>query len=102
MATHNNMSIIKSSIFFLCRWSTDFTRTLAKNLNSALYMPGEQFCQSPGQERIYIVRLGKVDFYLKQKNKKETDDKIIKTLKMSLDTEVANNSFGYTAVIGRY
>ena len=46
------------------------------------------------------MRCGKVNFFLKQKGNKREDQKIIQRLKVDLDSEVTNNSFGYTAVIG--
>ena len=49
---------------------------------------------------MYIIRLGKVDFYRKQRGNKQDAQKVIKSLKVTLSTEVINNSFGYTAVIG--
>lgn len=68
---------------------------------NSIYMPGEQFYQPSGKERIYIIRLGKVVFYRKQKGNRQSR-KVIKNIKVSLDTEVTNNSFGYTVVVGRF
>lgn len=63
-------------------------------------MPGEHFIQPEKKERIYIIRLGKVEFYKKHKDSKRESQKVIRTLKVDLKTEVSNNSFGYTDVIG--
>lgn len=98
---NNTLSVVKSSIFFLCRWTKNFQRLVAHSLTSALYAPGELLYQPRGNERIYIIRLGKIDFYRKQQGNKQDAQKVIKSLKVTLDTEVTNNSFGYTAAIGR-
>lgn len=73
---------------------------MALSLNTALYSPGEEFLQTPGNEKIYIIRLGKIDFYRKKKGGNQDSRKIIQSLKIDLNTEVSNNSFGYTAVLG--
>lgn len=98
--SNNSLSVLKSSIFFLCRWSKQLQRTLSQCLVSALYTPGEQLFQPLGNERIYIIRLGKIDFYRKQRGNKQEAQKMIKSLKVDLNREVSENSFGYTAVIG--
>ena len=41
-----------------------------------------------------------MNFYLKQRGSKKECQKRIKELKVALDSEVTNNSFGYTSVIG--
>ena len=57
--------------------------------------------QPLGKERIYIIKLGKVDFYRSLKGNKKQAQKVIKSINVTLNTEVSNNSFGYTAVFGR-
>jgi serine protease inhibitor len=42
---HNKLAVLKSSIFFLCRWSKHFQKNIAQVITSALYMPGEQIFQ---------------------------------------------------------
>ena len=37
---HNNLSVLKSSIFFLCRWSKHFQIAVAEALIHSIYMPG--------------------------------------------------------------
>ena len=62
-------------------------------------MPGQHLFQPTNKERLYIVRLGRVNFYLKQRGNKKQAQKVIKQLKVGLDSEVTNNSFGYTAML---
>ena len=37
--TQKSMSIVKSSIFFLCRWTKQFQKNVANSLEKGLYAP---------------------------------------------------------------
>lgn len=82
LITSNALSVLKSSVFFICRWSKHFQNSLAQSLSSSLYTPGEEFLQTPGMEKIYIIRLGKVDFYRKRKGGNQESRKVIQSLKV--------------------
>lgn len=54
------MAIIKSCIFFLCRWSKSMQNLAATKLNNIMFSHSDHIYQPEGKERIYIIRLGKV------------------------------------------
>lgn len=61
--SQNALKIVKSSIFFLLRWSISFQNAISLRLSSIIFPPGEILYQPVGKERIYIIREGKIDIY---------------------------------------
>jgi hypothetical protein len=47
--TEKSLSIVKSSIFFLCRWSKEMQTNVAAKLQKALYAPNERLLQPFGK-----------------------------------------------------
>lgn len=75
--------------------------SVAAKLQNILFTPGELIYQPEGKERIYIIKMGKIDIYSQKKGKKRRNQRILKTITTSLDKEVSDNAYGYTAVISR-
>ncbi len=73
--------------------------SVASKLQNILFSPGEFIYQPEGKERIYIIKLGKIDVYSQRKNNKKGNRHILKTVKNNLEKEVSDNVYGYTAVI---
>jgi hypothetical protein len=99
MMGDKSLAIVKTSIFFLCRWSKEMQTCVASRLQKALYAPKEKLLQPLGQERIYIIKHGKIDIFLDRfgENKKEYR-RLLKTIKVD-GSSISDNIYGYTAVI---
>ena len=72
---------------------------VASRLNNILLAPCEQVYQPEGKERLYIIRLGKIDVHANRKGNRKRNSTKVKTISNDLNKEVSNNSYGYTAVI---
>lgn len=68
--SQNALKIVKSSIFFLLRWSIAFQNAISLRLSSIIFPPGEILYQPVGKERIYIIREGKIDIYASKRGAK--------------------------------
>lgn len=95
-----SLAIVKTSVFFLCRWSKEMQTCVANHLQKTLYAPKERILQPAGQERIYIIKQGKIDIYLDRfgENKKE-HRRLLKTIHATEPLTISDNIYGYTAVI---
>ena len=64
MSRQNMAAIVRSSIFFIHRWSRNFQESVSRNLTHIIAKPNEILYQPTGKERLlYIIRSGKVDIY---------------------------------------
>lgn len=97
--TNSSLSIVKNCIFFLCRWSKLMQNSVAFKLQNILFSPGEHIYQPEGKERIYIIKMGKVDVYSQRKGNKKGNKSVLRCIQSDLDKEVSDNVYGYTAVI---
>lgn len=75
--------------------------SVAAKLQNILFAPGELIYQPEGKERIYIIKMGKIDIYSQKKGNRRRNKRVLKTIKTSLDKEVSDNVYGYTAAISR-
>lgn len=50
-----------------------------------LFSPGEQIYQPEGKERIYIMKLGKVDIYTERRGNRRGNKSTLKTITSTLD-----------------
>jgi hypothetical protein len=93
------MSVMKSSIFFICRWSYSFQQSISNKLVHVLFNPNDVLYQPHNRERIYIIKSGKVSIHVSRilGNKKFKNP--LKTITNSLDKDVSDNCYGYTAAI---
>lgn len=73
--------------------------SVAARLHNILFNPGELVYQPEGKERIYIIKVGKIDVYSQKKGNKRRNKRTLKTIKNTLEKEVSDNIYGYTAVI---
>ena len=62
------------------RWSKDFQKELAKRLEHLLFSPNELLYQPEGKERIYVVRVGKVNLYAERNRLKKGDNYVLKII----------------------
>jgi len=84
--TKNNLrSIVKSSVFFLCRWSKAMQLTVSTKLVHILYSPNDTVYQPPGKERLYFIKSGRIGVYAELDDYKHKK-KLLKTISNSLDT----------------
>ena len=97
----SSLSIVKSCIFFLCRWSKHMQNAVASRLNSMLLSPCELVYQPEGKERLYIIRLGAIEVHAKRRGSRKRGNSKIKTISNDLSKEVSDNSYGYTAILSR-
>lgn len=58
--------------------------SVAARLHSILFSPGELVYQPEGKERIYIIKLGKIEVYSRKKGNKKGNKQVLKTLKSNL------------------
>lgn len=89
------MSILKTSIFYLCHWSKEFQSEIAKSLEKRLFSPNERLGEISGVEKIYIIKTGKVSIYMNRFN--NGNKKLLRTITINPETEVSNNIYGYTS-----
>ena len=75
--------------------------SVASKLHNILFSPGELVYQPDGKERIYIIKLGKIDVYSQRKGNRKGNKHVLKAIKSDLSKEVSDNVYGYTAVVSR-
>jgi hypothetical protein len=63
MMKQNMSSIVRSSIFFLCRWTMNFQNTISSHLTHIMVNPGDILYQPKDRERVYIIKSGKIHIY---------------------------------------
>lgn len=63
IAKKNMLSVVKTSLFFLCRWSKAFQTSVSLKLNHVLFNPNDIIFQPLNKERIYIIKSGKINIY---------------------------------------
>jgi signal-transduction protein with cAMP-binding, CBS, and nucleotidyltransferase domain len=93
------MAIVKSSIFFLCRWSKSMQQSAARKLQHVMFSPNNLIYQPLGKERIYVVKNGSIDIFAERNGSKRGLNNLLKTITCGLDKEVADNCYGYSSVI---
>ena len=92
--------MIKSSIFFVCRWSKDIQSQMAHKMEKLLLTPNERALQPVGNERIYIVNKGKLDICLDRFGENKcVDRRRLKTIHVIDKDKVCEKIYGYTSVI---
>jgi hypothetical protein len=84
MINSNKLAIIKSSIFFLTRWSQAFQRSIAKKITHILFSPNNIIYQPAGQERIYLIKTGSVNVYAERNGRKKGCNNILKVISCSV------------------
>jgi hypothetical protein len=99
MKNSNNLSVIKSSIFFLCRWSKCMQKAASLKLQHSMFNPKNIIYQPTGKERIYIIKSGTIDIFAERTGRKRGLNNLLKTIQCNIDKEVSDNCYGYTAVI---
>jgi hypothetical protein len=92
--------VLKTSIFFICRWSKELQGQLALKMEKIMFAPNERLNQPAGNERIFILTRGKVDIYLDKFGTNNTiDRRLLKSISVTGAKQISDNSYGYTAVI---
>jgi hypothetical protein len=91
--------VIKSSIFFITRWSINFQRSVSNKLEHILFSPNDILYQPKHKERIYLIKSGKINVYAEKSGRKKGQKNLLKTISNSEQKEIADNCYGYTAVI---
>jgi hypothetical protein len=99
IAKKNMLSVVKTSLFFLCRWSKVFQASISLKLNHILFNPNDIIYQPLNKERIYIIKSGKINIYAEKKGGKRGMNNLLKTIDKKEGKGISNNCYGYTAVI---
>lgn len=76
----NLSTIVKHSIFFLCRWSKYFQNNVSMKLTHALYSPNDILAQIKGKEKIYLIKSGKINIHADRSDGKKTMGMLLKTI----------------------
>jgi hypothetical protein len=97
----NMISIIKSSVFFLCRWTNYFQQSVSSRLVHLIFNPNDILYQPIDKERIYIIKSGKVNIHVNQTSGNKKLNNALKVISNNLNKDVSDNCYGYTAVISR-
>lgn len=90
---------MKSSIFFLCRWSKTMQSSAARKLQHVMFSPNNLIYQPLGKERIYIIKDGTIDIFAERTGRKRGLNNLLKTISCGPEKEVADNCYGYSQVI---
>ena len=88
-------------MFFLLRWSKSFQKAIANSLTHVLFSSNELLYQPEGKERIYIIRVGRVNVYAKRSKNRRGTNNTLKTIVGDLGKEVFDNTYGWTAVMSK-
>ena len=64
-----------------------------------MFSPNNIIYQPQGKERIYLIKNGTIDIFAERTGRKRGMNNLLKTISCSLDKEVADNCYGYSAVI---
>ena len=91
----NSLSVIKSSIFFLCHWSKHLQSEVAKLLERRIFAPNEMLNTLDATKRLYIIKNGSVSVMMSLDGSHKKNMKIIN---INQGSEVSNNVYGYTSV----
>lgn len=90
---------MKSSAFFVCRWSYSLQQSIASRLIHVLFNPNDILFQPKDRERIYIVKQGRVSVHVSRVFGNKRFKNALKTISNTVDSEVSDNCYGYTAAI---
>jgi hypothetical protein len=99
MIKQNMVSIVKSSIFFLCRWTKSFQDSISNYLVHIMVNPNDILYQPPGKERIYIIKSGKIHIFAQRMKSKNGVNTPLKSIENNIKKEVSDNCYGYSSVI---
>jgi hypothetical protein len=99
MIKQNMASIIKSSIFFLCRWTRNFQNAVSTHLTHVMVNPNDVLYQPRGKERIYIIKSGKIHIYAERLGCKRGMNTPLKVIENTIKREVSDNCYGYSTVV---
>jgi hypothetical protein len=91
--------VVKSSIFFLCRWSKVMQRTVSLKLEHVMFNPKDVIYQPLDNPRVYIIKSGKIDIFATRNGRRRGLNNRLRTIEASLSQEVSDNCYGYTAAI---
>lgn len=97
----NHLAVVKSSLFFLTKWTNTFQRSIANKLVHRLFPPNDLIYQPLGNERIYVFKTGRVNVYADRSGHKRECENALKTINCKGGCEVSDNCYGYTAVISK-
>ena len=95
----NALSIVKSSIFFLTRWSISFQKLISSKIEHILFNPNDLLYQPKSKERIYLIKNGKINVYADKNGRKKGQKNLLKIIDNNNQKEIADNCYGYTAAI---
>lgn len=93
----NHLSIVKSSIFLVCRWSKAMQNAVAMKLQHTLFSPNNTIYQPPGKERIYLIKSGLIGVYAATFHLK----KQLKIISTDISKLVSDNCYGYSAALSQ-
>lgn len=97
IAQETCLSVVKSSLFFVCHWTKRFQSKIARRLTKKILNPDEYLVQTSGKERIFIVKSGKLEIYTNSCHGfKKNFKKLLKTIEPK--ASVSDNVYGYTSV----
>jgi hypothetical protein len=80
MIKQNMASIVRSSIFFLCRWTLTFQNTISSHLTHIMVNPNDILYQPKYRERIYIIKSGKIHIYAEKTGNKKGFNNLLKVI----------------------
>lgn len=95
----SSLAIVKSSIFFVCRWTKSFQNSVASNLVHIMVKPNDVLYEPKEKLRIYIICSGKIHIYAARAGSNPEGNSVIKTIENSIKNEISNNCYGYSSVI---
>lgn len=99
MGRENSLAVVKTCIFFLCRWSKAFQKAVSLRLTHVLFSPNDLIYQPPARQRIYVIRAGTVSLYAQRNGRRKGINNLLKTIHSSIHNPISDNCYGYTAAL---
>lgn len=99
MLKQNMNTVVRSSIFFILRWTRPFQESIARSLTHIIAKPNDVLYQPSGRERIYIIRSGKVHIYADREGSKRGMYTPLKSIESEAKKDISDNCYGYTGAI---
>ncbi len=84
MIKQSSLSIVKSSIFFVCRWTKNFQNSVAANLVHIMVKPNDILYEPKDKERIYIICSGKIHIFAARIGSSHEGNSVIKSIENSI------------------
>lgn len=72
---------------------------VAGRLVKRLLAPDERIIQTPGREKLYIIKRGKIDIEYDRFGMNNGNKKVLKVIEVDSSKDISDNIYGYTSVI---